>query len=256
LCRVLARHFPQPSFQLKGYTMKNLLATVAILGLTMGAANATVPAGPPGNVNNNNCNGAGSCAGGTPSQPTNITNNTRARATAHASSRATATGVGVGVGGAARSAAAGGNASVIVQNGSGGPSYVEARDRLRVPDANAPAIWSNNPCVVALSGGVAVAGFGMSIGAGIEDRDCTRRANAQHLIAMGEAAAAREVLCQNAEVRAAFVRAGRPCAADIAQPVVQSVLSVAAPTAAVPAANRPAYCGNLLARGLVTDECR
>jgi hypothetical protein len=142
--------------------------------------------------------------------------------------------------------------------GGGGDIYVP-RERLRVPDVSAPAIWSNNPCVVALSGGVAVAGFGASIGAGIEDRDCTRRAMAQHLVAMGEREAAREVLCNNAETRAAFQRIGRPCVVDIparpdaAGPVQQIVTPLPLPPPAPRAALRPAYCDRV--PGIANSEC-
>lgn len=117
------------------------------------------------------------------------------------------------------------------------------------PDVVAPAIWSNNPCIISASGSVSVVGFGASIGAGIEDPDCTRRANAQHLAAMGETAIAREVMCGNREVREAAQRAGRPCAADAVQ--VRSVRAVVTPMgepvqAPAPvvqvAAPVPAYC--------------
>lgn len=88
------------------------------------------------------------------------------------------------------------------------------------PDVAAPAIWSNNPCIISASGSVSVVGFGASLGAGIEDKDCTRRALAQLLSAMGYGPAAREVLCANREVRAAFLSVGQPCVADVR---VQSV---------------------------------
>lgn len=184
---------------------------------------------------------------------------------AAANARANATAVGLGGNASARggnaraaggnataSGGAGGNATVTVE-GAGG-TYYGQRDRLQAPNVQAPAIWSNNPCVVALSGGVSVAGFGASIGAGIEDRDCTRRALAQHLVSMGEAPAAREVLCENSEVRAAFARVGRPCVADQQQvvPVQAVALPAPAPTPVV-RRNLPAYCS---VPGIQNSECQ
>lgn len=244
--------------------------------LAMGAAAALLVfpslafSAPGGEGNNTDCNGRGNPS--SPCVPTagnggssTVTNNVRnnIRASARASSRASALGVGVGIGQGGRggsaaanatggqASASGGSATVNVSGAGGGTSgYYEARERLRVPDVSAPAIWSNNPCVVALSGGVAVAGFGASIGAGIEDRDCTRRANAQHLQAMGESAAAREVMCGNSEVRAAFVRVGRPCAEDVARPQAAAAPApapvVATPVSA-PARQVPGWCASYTA---------
>jgi hypothetical protein len=231
-----------------------LLAAAAVIALS---SPALATAGGEGN--NTGCQGVGNpnspCVPGSPGnsagqggQGGNATlrANLRAQANARSASRSLAVGQG-------------GNATVNNTIQAGGDPVSFPRERLRVPDASAPAIWSNNPCVVALSGGVAVAGFGASIGAGIEDRDCTRRANAQHLIAMGEGGAAREVLCENREVRAAFQRVGRPCAADV--PQVQSVSTVPTapvampiPVAAAPVAvpNRPAYCS---VPGIQNSEC-
>ena len=97
----------------------------------------------------------------------------------------------------------------------------------------------------------------MSIGAGVEDRDCTRRQNAALLINMGHGPAAREVLCNNAETRAAFRTVGLPCASGVQQaaapapaaaPMAAPAVApaaVAAPApvrASAPAAARPAWC--------------
>lgn len=189
----------------------------------------------------------------TPQQP-----GTTNQAAAAAAAVGVGVGVGIGHGGAAHATGGtasttgtvrGGDTSVAVQNGTG-------RDRLQAPAVQAPAIWSNNPCVVALSGGVSVAGVGASFGAGIEDRDCTRRANALQLHAMGESTAAREVLCENAEVRAAFARTGRPCAADqrpqppMASVAYREVIGGGAPT---PRRALPAYCS---IPGIGNPECR
>jgi hypothetical protein len=166
-------------------------------------------------------------------------------------------------GGRATSSAAGGNASAAgtqtVNVTQGGASSGGTQTIRSAPDVTAPAIWSNNPCVVSASGGVTGLGWGVAIGAGIEDPDCTRRANAQHLAAMGEREAAREVLCGSREVREAFARIGRPCAADAVR-----VQSVAVQPRAVPV-ERPApantsglsdgACATLRQRGMAVQGC-
>lgn len=254
--------------------MTKTLALAAVAALALSSHGYAASGGEP---NNTNCNGDGnpnspcvpSAGGGSGGGNTTnrVTVNNRAQASARAASRAAASARAQGGrasatgGNAIATGGRGGNANVTVQGGGsgGGSTYVEARERQRVPDASAPAIWSNNPCLVGLSGGVAVAGFGASIGAGVEDRDCTRRANAQHLVAMGEREAAREVLCGSTEVRQAFARIGRPCVADqparpaTAGPVQAVVLP--APASAAPVAARPGYCATLRARGMVTREC-
>jgi hypothetical protein len=251
----------------KGTINMKMTKTLALAAVAALALSGHAYAAAGGEPNNTNCNGVGnpnspcvpSAGGG--SGGGNTTNrvivNNRAQASARAASRAAANATAQG----GRASAAGGSANVTVQGGGsgGGSTYVEARERQRVPDASAPAVWSNNPCLVGLSGGVAVAGFGASIGAGVEDRDCTRRANAQQLVAMGEREAAREVLCGSTEVRQAFARIGRPCVADqparpaTAGPVQAVVLP--APASAAPVAARPGYCATLRARGMVTREC-
>lgn len=159
-------------------------------------------------------------------------------------------------GGRATSSATGGSSSasgtqtVNVTTGGG------ANQVRQAPDVSAPAIWSNNPCVVSASGGVSGLGWGVAIGAGIEDPDCTRRANAQHLTAMGEREAAREVLCGSREVREAFARIGRPCAADQARVVSVSVTPVReVPAPANTSGLSDAACATLRARGMVVGGC-
>jgi hypothetical protein len=100
-------------------------------------------------------------------------------------------------------------------NFSGNPERQETVSRVTtVAPMTAPNIFSSNPCVVSVSGAMSVMGFGMAMGAGVEDRDCTRRANAALLAQMGLARAAAEVLCHNSEIRASMAVAGVPCAAD------------------------------------------
>lgn len=105
--------------------------------------------------------------------------------------------------------------SAPTYNFSGNPARQETVSRLTtVAPATAPNVFSSNPCVISASGSVSAMGFGMALGAGVEDRDCTRRAHAALLAQMGLPRAAAEVLCHNSEVRASMAVAGVPCAAD------------------------------------------
>ncbi len=197
-----------------------------------------------------------------PRQTGNTTATAGAIAGAAASNRTSVRTTTTATGGNARSSAAGGAASatgsqtVTVTQGGGGAASGTQTIRS-APDVAAPAIWSNNPCVVSASGGVTGLGWGVAIGAGIEDPDCTRRANAQHLAAMGEREAAREVLCGSREVRAAFARIGRPCAEDAAR--VQSVRATATPNGDPVPPNTSglsdASCATLRHRGMAVQGC-
>lgn len=83
------------------------------------------------------------------------------------------------------------------------------------PDVYAPAIAGGaNPCVVGVSGGGAVAGFGISFGMTRNDDGCERRNTAALLHNMGEREVAQELLCETDSVRQARLRAGRPCYVD------------------------------------------
>ncbi len=278
--------------------MKAMMIGGAVLVLLAGAADASSRSG--GHGGHGGSHGGGSTAG----QP-------RAEAEANASANATArqrqrqsqnqnqNQSQVARGGNARATGGRANATVIVNNSGGGSgggtgtaggaaggvagtaadgggayhSTVSGTTTLRTaPDVAAPAIWSNNPCIISASGSVSVVGFGASIGAGIEDPDCTRRANAQLLAVLGQSDAAREVLCANREVREAFMRSGRPCAADVAnfrpvratvtptapaQPLPQPVAAPAPVVAAAPSAWCQAQPGESAADRLMRQHnCR
>ena len=83
------------------------------------------------------------------------------------------------------------------------------------PDVYAPSIAGGaNPCVIGVSGGGAVAGFGISFGMTRNDEGCERRNIAALLHNMGEREVAQEVLCETESVRQARLRANRPCYVD------------------------------------------
>lgn len=69
-----------------------------------------------------------------------------------------------------------------------------------VPNVYAPPVGVTAPCVVGVSGGVSVIGFGVSGGTGYEDKECTKRENARMLHAFGEQKGAISLLCQNKNV--------------------------------------------------------
>jgi len=134
-------------------------------------------------------------------------------------------------------------------NFSGNPERQESVSRVTtVAPVTAPNIFSSNPCVVSVSGAMSVMGFGMALGAGVEDRDCTRRANAALLAQMGLARAAAEVLCHNSEIRASMAVAGVPCAADrpantiMPNPPSPTAFNVSATSAATSSRVRPDWC--------------
>lgn len=69
-------------------------------------------------------------------------------------------------------------------------------------------------CLGSMTAGGSAAGFGLSVGSTIEDKACQLRLNAKTLATLGYAAAAREVMCQDPNVRTAMLEAGTPCAED------------------------------------------
>jgi hypothetical protein len=87
----------------------------------------------------------------------------------------------------------------------------------------APGLSSsfNDVCMGSTSMGAGFSGGSIALGTTWEDSDCVRRLNAREIRNMGDAQVAKEIMCGNADVRAAFKRVGRPCIEDVA-PVVAS----------------------------------
>lgn len=69
-------------------------------------------------------------------------------------------------------------------------------------------------CQGSASIGAGGPGWGFAFGSTKLDRDCNTRENAKMIALMGERDAAREVMCNVPEVRAAMARVGRPCIGD------------------------------------------
>ena len=82
------------------------------------------------------------------------------------------------------------------------------------PEVIAPNVVGGNPCAVGASGGVALPGFGITAGGTWADKACERRQQAALLFNMGEPMVARELMCQDEQVRKAMLSGGKPCVAD------------------------------------------
>ncbi len=122
-----------------------------------------------------------------------------------------------------------------------------------VPTVYAPGLTAagTEVCLGSLSAGGAAAGFGLTVGGTMVDRECQLRLNAKTLAVLGYTVAAREEMCLDPEVRAAMMAAGTPCAADKGAPSqaraeygvsaapavnVSTVAASPSPQASVPAA--------------------
>lgn len=82
--------------------------------------------------------------------------------------------------------------------------------------AVAPSLTTtfSETCMGSTSAGAGFAGGAVSVGSTWEDEACIRRLDAREIKSLGDAEAAKELLCGSDEVRAAFKRVGRPCAID------------------------------------------
>lgn len=99
------------------------------------------------------------------------------------------------------------------------------------PTVYAPGLAAagSEVCLGSISGGGSGAGFGLTIGATIVDRECQLRLNARTLAVLGYARAARETMCLDADVRQAMLAAGTPCAADAYAAATARQTAAAAP---------------------------
>lgn len=96
-------------------------------------------------------------------------------------------------------------------------SYVPSTETIKnVPNIYAPGLAASGSqvCLGSVSAGGAAAGFGLSIGGTLVDRECQLRLNAKTLAILGYVKAAREEMCLDQEVRQAMLAAGTPCEAD------------------------------------------
>lgn len=98
-----------------------------------------------------------------------------------------------------------------------------SRGYRQVGAAIAPGLIAGGiTCQGSSSIGAGGPGWGFAFGSTKLDRDCNTRENAKMIALMGERDAAREVMCNVPEVRAAMARVGRPCIGDRARPVASN----------------------------------
>lgn len=146
------------------------------------------------------------------------------KATSHSSSQSKATGGNARATGGRANArgGAGGSASsnqTVNVNGAGGSSGSGTYDGPRfVPSPYAPDIISGGCTGAGASGSATTGFFGLSFGRNRTDKVCQL-----HMI--GQDAAAKELMCEDSDVRQAFKAAGEPCAADQVVPVAATVIS-------------------------------
>jgi len=109
-----------------------------------------------------------------------------------------------------------------------------------VPNVYAPGLAAagSEVCLGSLSVGGSGAGFGLTFGTTLKDKECTLRLNAKTLAILGYREAARETMCLDPDVRTAMAAAGTPCNSDRAAVVnarAQAAYSQNVAPAAVPA---------------------
>lgn len=95
----------------------------------------------------------------------------------------------------------------------------------------APSIVVASPCMGAVSGSGTSPMLGISLGMSYKDKECEARANAGALFALGQPAAAMQVLCQVDNIRHALAAAGKPCDGFTASVAVTTISD-----------NKPDYC--------------
>lgn len=146
------------------------------------------------------------------SGPSGSASSSAALSSARSASRASAASSSSAVGGSASSRAAGGSTGpvTVTQQAVSGGGYRDGN----VPDAVPPSIAGGNVCSVGGSAGLSLAGIGLAGGYSGEARNCVLRQNAALLYNMGDPAAAKDMLCQDARFAAAFAESRHPCDAD------------------------------------------
>lgn len=101
--------------------------------------------------------------------------------------------------------------------GSSSGVSISSRSAKNASSAIAPGlIASGLSCSGSAAAGGAGGGWGFSLGITKPDDNCDAREDAKYMQGVtGDIGAAKERLCDNSKIRAAYARAGRPCAADV-----------------------------------------
>lgn len=85
------------------------------------------------------------------------------------------------------------------------------------PSVAAPALTTTltETCMGSASGGVSTMGFGLTLGKTYIDNACVRRLNAREIAqTLGDKDVAKEIMCADATINAAYASVGRPCRAS------------------------------------------
>jgi hypothetical protein len=172
----------------------------------------------------------------------------------------TATGTGTATSTSVAGAGASSGSQAAIYQSFSTPAEQRIRQNATIrntPDAHAPAILGGtNPCVNGASLGGAGPGFGFSIGASWNARECERRNLAVLAHQMGNPALAQEILCGAEEVRAARALLGQPCIADVARAATTAAITPAPapiPVSVVPTA--PVTSGPSGTRAIRPEWC-
>jgi hypothetical protein len=195
---------------------KNVLlsfASVAVMAMFLNDANAQILS-PTSNSNSS----AGALSGSASRSDSRSSSTAGAASNAGATSGSTATNAAGATTGASSVTFNSGNGSPVTNNT---PSDVIVRS---APTIYAPNVVTGNVCALGASGGASWLGAGVAAGMSWESMQCERRQTAALLWNMGtpeSKAAAKEIVCNSPEIRAAYAAVGAPCAVDMAR-VAQS----------------------------------
>ena len=146
------------------------------------------------------------------------------------------------------------NGRQVIENTGETHQYVEYGGTHRVRSASqayAPPVGVTAPCVIGSSVGIAGMGWGFSGGSGHQDAGCERRAVSALMHSFGHAEAAKEVLCVDPMVAAAYARVGTPCRAVLSSQAAVPVSSRTGQSVTTPAC----YSDPLVARRAGMPAC-
>lgn len=130
----------------------------------------------------------------------------------------TAGSVTAGTASANSASAAAASSSALNEGGAGGQAGASVTTQRQAPAVSAPSLAaSSEACMGSASGGVSVAGFGISAGSTWANDECQRRLNSQQLRLLGHNDAALAILCTNSGVAEALAAVGKACPATRAR---------------------------------------
>lgn len=124
------------------------------------------------------------------------------------------------------------DASSANSNGATANVNIEAAQPLsRVEVASAPTVYTppaltTAVCVIGVSAGGSGMGWGFALGSGLKDEGCEIRALSQLMQSYGHIAAAKELICSDTRVAAAYKKAGTPCKAEEPTPTPRADATV------------------------------